>query len=77
MGFRSDYAAMEQPRILILNDRIKDQIELVAELICAGENAVGAVQMLDRLTRELVAEEHRASGPRRQGPPRFLPLSDR
>lgn len=55
---------MEQvkSRIFVLHDRIRNQIELVAELICAGENAVGAVQTLDRLTRELVAEEHRVSG---------------
>jgi hypothetical protein len=52
---------MEQakPRLSVLKDQIKHQIELVAELICAGECAVGAVHMLNHLTRELIAEEQR------------------
>jgi hypothetical protein len=49
-------------RLLIFEDCIKHQIELLAELICAEECALGAMQVLDFLTRELIQEECRASG---------------
>jgi hypothetical protein len=50
---------MRQPnsRILSLEAQIRCQIEHVAKLICEGERAFDAMQVLNNLTRELVAEE--------------------
>jgi hypothetical protein len=50
-------SAMDQARISILDEQIKQQIELVAELICEQKHVLEAVQVLDALTRELVVEK--------------------
>jgi hypothetical protein len=53
-------AAVEQAdaRKLGLDGQIRDQIEVVAKSICEGEDALEAMQVLESLTRELIAEKH-------------------
>jgi hypothetical protein len=48
---------MDQIRISILDEQIRQQIELVAKLICEQKHALEAVQVLDALTQELVVEK--------------------
>ncbi len=48
---------MDQVRVSILDEQIRQQIELVAELICEQKRVLEAVQMLDTLTHELVIEK--------------------
>jgi hypothetical protein len=45
-------------RVSILNEQIRHQIDLVAELICEQRHALEAVQVLDALTHELIVEKH-------------------
>ena len=48
-------------RTLILKRLISEQIELVAQSICEEGRAFEAMQVLESLTSELIAEEHRLS----------------
>ncbi|MCA1547919.1 hypothetical protein I6F36_13910 [Bradyrhizobium sp. BRP19] len=42
-------------KVKLLEEKIAQQIELVAELICQGQPALAAMRVLDALTGELVA----------------------
>lgn len=42
-------------KVKLLEEKIAQQIELVAELICQGQPALEAMRVLDALTGELVA----------------------
>jgi hypothetical protein len=45
-------------RVKVLEEKIAEQIELVAEQICQGRPALAAMQVLNALTAYLVACEH-------------------
>ncbi len=52
-------------RMSRLKNQIRDQIEDVAKSICEGGNAFEAMQMLESLTSEFIAEKHRLSNNRK------------
>ncbi len=65
LGSGRDAMEPVNSRMSRLKNQIRDQIEDVAKSICEGGNAFEAMQMLESLTSEFIAEKHRLSNNRK------------